>query len=89
MTFIRFSCLIPVLLWIGLHAYVNRFEGWGQWATAPILLIPLLASAAFILIGLAGVWSNYHRQRVISRVDVFATFISGLPVMIVCIGKLI
>jgi hypothetical protein len=38
MTFIRFACLIPILLWIGLEAYVDQFEVWGQWAAAPILI---------------------------------------------------
>lgn len=85
--FIRFACWIPLLLWIGLDAYVSRFEGWGQWAAAPILLIPLFASAAFSIFGLAGVLSNYHRQRSVAKGDVFATLISGLPVMIVSIGK--
>ena len=89
MAFIRFACWIPGLLWIGLDVYVNRFEGWGQWAAAPILLIPLLASAVFILIGLTVVWSRYRRQRSISKIDALATFVSGLPVMILVLEKLL
>jgi len=89
MTFIRFACWIPLLLWIGLDAYVSRFEGWGQWAAAPILLIPLFASAAFSIFGLAGILSNYHRQRSVAKSEVFATFVSGIPLIIVCIENLL
>jgi len=87
-TFIRLSCWIPLLLWIGLSAYVSRFEGWGQWAAAPVLLIPLFASAAFSIYGLAGVLLGYHRQRPVAKRDVFATLVSALPVMILLIEKL-
>ena len=89
MTFIRFACWIPLLLWIVLDVYVSRFEGWGQWAAAPILLIPLFASAAFSIFGLAGVLSNYHRQRSVAKSEVFATFVSGIPLIIVGIGNLL
>ncbi len=88
MTFIRFACWIPLLPWIGLDAYVSRFEGWGQWAAAPILLIPLFASAAFSILGLAGVLSNYHSQRSVAKSDIFATFVSGIPLIIACIANL-
>jgi len=88
MTFIRLACWIPLLLWIGLSAYVSRFEGWGQWAAAPVLLIPLFTSAAFSLYGLAGVLLNYHRQRSVAKRDIFATLACSLPVMYLFIGKL-
>ena len=88
MTFIRFACWIPLLLWIGLDAYVSRFEGWGQWAAAPILLIPLFASAAFSIFGLAGVLLSYHRRRSVAKGDIFATLASALPMMHLFIGKL-
>jgi hypothetical protein len=89
MNFIRFACWIPLLLWIVLNIYVNQFEGWGRWAAAPVLLIPLLTSAAFSIFGLAGVLLNYHRQKSVAKIDVLAALMSGLPVIIVFAKKLI
>jgi hypothetical protein len=89
MKFIRLVCWIPLLLWIGLNAYVSQFEGWGRWAAAPVLLIPLLTSAAFSVYGLAGVLLNFHRRQSVAKIDVFAAIISGLPVIIVFARKLI
>lgn len=42
----------PLLIFWGLSIYVNRFEGWGQWAAAPMLLIPIFLS---LLMGGVGV----------------------------------
>ena len=36
--------LIPLVLWTAGHAYVSSFDGWGGWAAAPILLVPLAVS---------------------------------------------
>jgi hypothetical protein len=40
----------PLILWIAAKLYVSKFEGWGAWAAAPILLIPLVFS---LVIGFA------------------------------------
>ena len=31
-------------MWIAAKIYVSQFDGWGAWAAAPILLVPLVAS---------------------------------------------
>ncbi len=43
---------LPLLTFWGLSIYVNQFEGWGQWAAGPMLLIPILLSLVMAVIGL-------------------------------------
>ena len=50
-TFIWTSPL-PLLMFWGLSIYVNQYEGWGQWAAGPMLLIPILLSLLMTVMGL-------------------------------------
>ena len=34
----------PAAALVGFMAYVSSFEGWGQWAAAPLLLLPVFLS---------------------------------------------
>lgn len=45
------ACISPVSFWIA-DNYVDRYEGWGQWAAAPILLVPLLFALAVTTSGI-------------------------------------
>ncbi|MDJ0817765.1 MAG: hypothetical protein QNJ58_16255 [Desulfobacterales bacterium] len=89
MSFIRITCWIPIVLWLVLNAYVTQFDGWGRWAAAPVLLIPLFASAAFSLFGAASVLSHYSKKGAIVKSDILATIISMLPIIIVFINNLV
>jgi len=40
---------------------VSRYEGWGQWAAAPLLVLPLLYG---VLVGMVGLVLLYHARRV-------------------------
>ena len=43
---------LPLLMFWLVGIYVDQYEGWGQWAAAPVLLIPILFS---LLMGILGV----------------------------------
>ncbi len=43
---------LPLLMFWGLSIYVNQYEGWGQWAAGPMLLIPILLSLLMTVMGL-------------------------------------
>jgi len=46
-------CWVPVASLAGLMLYVRQFDGWGRWSAAPLLLLPVLASLAMTLWGVA------------------------------------
>ena len=89
MSFIRITCWIPIVLWLVLNAYVTQFDGWGRWAAAPILLIPIFASVAFSLFGAANLFAHYSKKRAVAKSDILATIISMLPIIIVFINNLL
>ena len=59
-----------IFLWtspvpLGLHLlalwYVGRFDGWGAWASAPLLLPAMILSAGMLLAGIA-IWLDRRRR---------------------------
>ena len=48
----RWICWIPAAAWLGMRQYVEQYDGWGRWAAAPLLLVPVALSAVFVGIGL-------------------------------------
>ncbi len=53
----KYLCLLPLGLFVVLRIYVNSFEGWGQWAAAPVLLLPVVLSFCFGVWGGAMLWN--------------------------------
>lgn len=47
-TIFRLASWIPVATFIAAQLYVDRFDGWGAWAAAPILLAPVAISAGYV-----------------------------------------
>jgi len=47
----RVLALIPLGSLLYLAFYVRRYDGWGAWAAAPLLLTPVLLSLPTTLIG--------------------------------------
>jgi hypothetical protein len=42
---------------------ISRYEGWGQWAAAPMLLLPLLFGCLVGLAGLVLLCMAWHRRQ--------------------------
>jgi len=59
--FVRTSWF-PLATFLAARLYVGGFEGWGQWAAAPVLLGPVFLSGAFLLAG-AFVARAEHGER--------------------------
>jgi len=51
---------LPLVLHLLAMWYVGRFDGWGAWAAAPILLPAIILSGGMFLTGIA-LW--YQRRR--------------------------
>lgn len=51
----------PLIVFAIGNWYVNRFEGWGQWAAAPVLLVPIVLSLGMGITG--GVLTAMHRRN--------------------------
>ena len=45
MKYFRLLCWIPAAAWVYARAVVDRYDGWGAWAAAPLLLVPVAISA--------------------------------------------
>jgi hypothetical protein len=43
---------MPAATWLFARAAVGRYDGWGAWAAAPLLLVPVAVSALFVGVGL-------------------------------------
>jgi len=75
-------------LWWGLaNLAVSRYEGWGQWAAAPLLVLPLGYSLLVGLVGLARCLRLHHRGEAL-RLPVVFTLIALLPWLLLMAGKL-
>ena len=70
---------IPAATWVGMRAYVGQYDGWGAWAAAPLLLVPVAVSAVFVGIGLVLAASSATGRPV--RGDWIAIGVAALPLM--------
>ena len=52
MKYFRLACWVPAIAWLYARSVVERYDGWGAWAAAPLLLLPVALSALFVGIGL-------------------------------------
>ena len=52
MKYFRLVCWVPVAAWIWARLEVDRYDGWGAWAAAPMLLAPVALSALLVGLGL-------------------------------------
>ncbi len=75
----RFISWIPAATWMGMQAYVGQYDGWGAWAAAPLLLVPVAVSAVFVGTGLLlSVSSRASRSATADRV---AIGVAALPLL--------
>jgi hypothetical protein len=44
----RLTSWVPLATFVTAQLYLDRFEGWGRWAAAPMLLVPVALSSAFV-----------------------------------------
>lgn len=74
------TCWVPPALLGGLLGYVRRFEGWGQWAAAPVLLLPVFVSIPLTATG-AALLVGKRRPWYVTLVVVAATVVAAIPLL--------
>jgi hypothetical protein len=79
MKYFRLLCWVPVLAWVYARSVVDRYDGWGAWAAAPLLLLPVAVSALFVGVGLL-VISRPGTGRPVAW-DWIAIGLSALPLL--------
>lgn len=77
---LRWLCLLPLASLVAVESYVARFEGWGAWAAAPLLLLPALVSLPLVLWGLFMI-SGLRRAGESYLATLGWTIVAGLPVL--------
>ncbi len=75
---------LPILGYLAASAYVNRFEGWGAWAAAPILLVPLALSLALGLLGIFLSFRSRHDRAAFLKLGL-ATLLAASVVVVVAL----
>jgi hypothetical protein len=76
----RWLSWIPVAVFAGTWVYLGRYDGWGAWAAAPLLLLPIGLSAVMAAVGLSLCLGALKRGG-IDRGTTLATFLAALPVL--------
>jgi hypothetical protein len=71
---------VPLATCVGTWIYLGRYEGWGAWAAAPLLLLPIGLSAAMAVVGLALCLGALRRDGV-DLATTLATVLAALPVI--------
>jgi hypothetical protein len=79
MKYYRLLCWIPAATWLYARAVVDRYDGWGAWAAAPLLLVPVAISAFFAGVGLLIVGRMKSGRP--TGWDWIAIGVAGLPVL--------
>jgi hypothetical protein len=77
---LRWLWWVPLACLLGIELYIRNFDGWGAWASAPLLLLPALLSLPIAILGLFDCVAAM-RARAPIRAVLICTFFSALPVL--------
>jgi hypothetical protein len=72
-----YSAWVPPALWVATLLYVRRFEGWGAWAAAPLLLPSFALSLVWACAGLLLLVRTGVQNRRPDYAVLAATLVSG------------
>ena len=70
------SCPLPLLIFLALSFYLRRYDGWGAWAAAPMLLPPVFLSF-FMLIAGAGLAVHSRKSDESGVALIVASLVAG------------
>ena len=77
---IRWLFWLPLALLFGIELYIRQFEGWGAWASAPLLLVPAIVGFPLAILGVLDCLAA-RRARAPLRGAVLFTLASALPIL--------
>lgn len=73
-------CWLPLLCLLVVELYVRGFDGWGAWASAPLLLVPGLVSLAITVPALLDCAAGLRAGSLRPQTLLFA-FVAALPMV--------
>ena len=70
------SCPLPLILLFALSVYIRKYDGWGAWAAAPMLLPAVLLSFIMLITGLGFIVHSRKLKESSGRL-IIATLVAG------------
>ena len=77
---LRWLWWLPVVSMFVMEMYVRNFDGWGAWASAPLLLVPAVVSLVIVILGLVEMVVAIHAGR-LNLATLLLTLIAALPIL--------
>jgi len=78
--FYRALSWLPLAALLAGFAYVDRYDGWGRWAAAPLLLVPVFLSALMALFG-AVVCRREADAGGVTKLTALAAALAAIPLI--------
>ena len=85
---LRRLCWVPLASLVAIELYLRNFDGWGAWASAPLLLLPALVGLPFVAIGSSDFLAARRAGRPAGTAAV-ATLIAAFPVLWLSIRRFV
>lgn len=76
----KLFAFIPVATFVAIWLYIQRFDGWGAWGAAPLMLIPMVASLPITIAGLIRINAERSEDG-IQRSSILLTLLASLPLL--------
>lgn len=76
----RWFYWLPLASLLGIELYIRNFDGWGAWASAPLLLVPAIISLPIVILGLSEC-ASVTRVKSLLLTAVFYTLIAAIPIV--------
>jgi hypothetical protein len=77
---LRWLCGVPLASLLSIELYIRNFDGWGAWASAPLLLVPAIVSLPLAIFGLVDCVAT-ARARAPLAGALLSTLVSALPLV--------
>ncbi|MEE9207350.1 MAG: hypothetical protein V3U67_03070 [Gemmatimonadota bacterium] len=77
---LRWLWWLPLISLLAVEIYVSGFDGWGAWASAPLLLVPGFISLAIVIPGIFDVVGEIRTGRPIVATFLY-TVVAALPIL--------
>jgi Mn2+/Fe2+ NRAMP family transporter len=77
---LRWSSWVPLASVLGIELYIRNFDGWGAWASAPLLLVPAIISLPVVILGLSECVATTRTRA--PRLEAFLwTLVAAVPIV--------
>jgi hypothetical protein len=77
---LRRLCWLPLATLLAIELYLRNFDGWGAWASAPLLLLPAFVALPLVVIGISE-WRKARRAGQPAGSTVILVLIAALPIL--------